>query len=416
MKMDSSKKTALQILVLYVLTSCVFLAIVFYGWYQKEKDSIIKEAISTMRDVVHTLMVNLYEQRHNGDLKEALKYATQGFATPFVVVNGAGEALFVHKETLPKDTIQSVLENKSRNLKHRYDSVVFLKNDVYLISMRLSPRLWKQTDLNGKDSVFILVKSNLQNALYKLLALVLTSFFVALFIMSIIAYFLVSLSLKPLREKIDKLNAFIKDSTHEINTPLSIILMSIERFKTDNLTQAQEQKFTRMRLAALNLEQIYQDLLCVSFEEARDLKLEKVALSQLVSERISYFEPFFRKKQIAITFKLDLHTLSEVVLEANYNRIIRVVDNLLDNALKYTNSGGSVEVLLNEKELRIKDNGCGIKKDKLPFIFDRYYRANTEQGGFGVGLSLVKNICDLYHLKIFVKSKENKGSTFILSW
>ncbi|EFR47877.1 ATPase/histidine kinase/DNA gyrase B/HSP90 domain protein [Helicobacter canadensis MIT 98-5491] len=257
----------------------------------------------------------------------------------------------------------------------------------------------------------IIQDNGILNEIHTLWLFIGGSFLLALFGMSVIAYFLVRLSLKPLEEKIEILNRFIKDSTHEINTPLSIILMSIERIKKENLKEQDLQKLQRIKMAANTLEQIYQDLVFYNFSHIQENTLEEISMENLLKERISYFEPFYKKKNITITLKSNPSQL-----KANKNRIIRVIDNLLDNALKYTYNGGKVEVIVDKNTLTIKDNGCGIPKTHLKRIFERYYRYNKDQGGFGIGLALVKKICDSYGIEIQCQSLEKKGTTFILKW
>ena len=421
--MDISKKTALRILTLYVLTSFIFLTLVFYGWYATKRDFIIKSHINGMRDLTHTLMVYLYESSQETQ-KEA--HAIMQTEIPFMLVKGNGEILLStlkHIET-PKqvqeilDTQEWIQSHKHRNIREK---VIQTNDGLYYITQRLGGRFWHLIQQNFArallhgDEVFLVVYSKgFQSELNALLGVIFVSFFAALLAISIIAYFLVLLSLEPLREKITHLNAFIKDSTHEINTPISVILMSIERISPQTLDSKQIQKFERIKLAAKTLEQIYQDLLFYTFEEAKDSKLEEIHLATLIKERLEYFKPFFTQKNIAITFNIIENTESH--LKANTSRIVRVVDNLLDNALKYTQNGGCVTITLGERFLSIQDNGCGIAKEHLDKIFTRYYRANSNQGGFGIGLALAKQICTLYGISLACHSILGKGSTFTLKW
>lgn len=421
--MDISKKTALRILTLYVLTSFIFLTLVFYGWYATKRDFIIKSHINGMRDLTHTLMVYLYESSQETQ-KEA--HAIIQTEIPFMLVKGNGEILLStlkHIET-PKqvqeilDTQEWIQSHKHRNIREK---VIQTNDGLYYITQRLGGRFWHLIQQNFAhallrgDEVFLVVYSKgFQSELNALLGVIFVSFFAALLAISIIAYFLVLLSLEPLREKITHLNAFIKDSTHEINTPISVILMSIERISPQTLDSKQIQKFERIKLAAKTLEQIYQDLLFYTFEEVKDSKLEEIHLATLIKERLEYFKPFFTQKNIAITFNIIENTESH--LKANTSRIVRVVDNLLDNALKYTQNGGCVTITLGERFLSIQDNGCGIAKEHLDKIFTRYYRANSNQGGFGIGLALAKQICTLYGISLACHSILGKGSTFTLKW
>jgi len=88
-------------------------------------------------------------------------------------------------------------------------------------------------------------------------------------------------------------------------------------------------------------------------------------------------------------------------------------NNIVSNAIKYNKIGGTINITLKENILKVEDSGIGIKKDRLKDIFKRYYRATKEQGGFGVGLNIVHQICKAYNIKVDVKSTENEGSTFI---
>ena len=93
---------------------------------------------------------------------------------------------------------------------------------------------------------------------------------------------------------------------------------------------------------------------------------------------------------------------------------MRKLSNLVSNAIKYNKMGGEIDISLKNKILTIKDTGIGIQEEKVKNIFDRYYRATLEQGGFGIGLNIVSKICKDYNIKIVVDSELNESTTFKL--
>jgi two-component system OmpR family sensor kinase len=93
---------------------------------------------------------------------------------------------------------------------------------------------------------------------------------------------------------------------------------------------------------------------------------------------------------------------------------IRLVNNLISNAIKYSEKGDTITITLKNNTLTVKDTGIGIDERKLKDIFQRYYRATTRSGGFGIGLDMVKTITQNYHIKVEVSSKIGEGTEFVL--
>lgn len=229
-------------------------------------------------------------------------------------------------------------------------------------------------------------------------------------LIALVSRFLVKIALKPLESKITMLNSFIKDFTHEINTPLSVILLSIEQLeKQQNIDTT---KFARMKLAAKTLSQTYSDLIFLTFPDTISNEEERIVMKEAIRERLEYFRLFFERKQIALS--VDLQGDSTIL--ASKSKINKMLDNLISNAIKYNKKGGFVSVNLKGRALSIKDSGYGIDEKNLTKIFERYARFNSDQGGFGIGLSLVKSICKEYHIEISCHSKLGEGSEFVLKW
>ena len=239
--------------------------------------------------------------------------------------------------------------------------------------------------------------------------LIVNIIFIFLFIYSLIAllgFYLGKLFIKPIKDEKNRLNRFIKDTTHELNTPISAILMSVE---SDNLN---EKQLERVRLSAKRVSEIYKDLSYLFLEKSdKKQKIEKINLKNIIEEQLQYFELLAKKKKVDLVLNL-----SEVEYEILEDDFIRIFNNLLSNALKYNISNGFVKIILTNKKLLIEDSGIGIEKKELDNIFKRYYRATSQNGGFGIGLNIVKEICDKYNIQIKVKSRLEKGSSFTLEF
>lgn len=136
--------------------------------------------------------------------------------------------------------------------------------------------------------------------------------------------------------------------------------------------------------------------------------------STFLEDRIAYFEPLAFAKEIFFETNIQ----PELFIMINRIELQRIIDNNVTNAIKYSHPKSTILITLledgNDIVFKIKDQGIGIKEvDK---IFDRHYRGDIVKGGFGIGLNIVKSICEKYGIKINVESEENQGSCFIYTF
>lgn len=229
--------------------------------------------------------------------------------------------------------------------------------------------------------------------------------------LSIVIYLLSKLFLHPLRDTIAKLDQFIRDTTHELNTPLSIITMSIEQLDKASLDSKQQKQLNRISVASRTISNLYNDLTFLMMYEQNKNHDIAIDLLLLIEERLDYFRPLANAKKITIHTQLEPFTLI-----IDREKMVRIIDNLLSNAIKYNKLSGAIEISLSPQFLCISDTGIGIPDDKLDEIFNRYARFDETNGGFGIGLNLIQMICQEYHFGIKVDSKIAKGTKFTIVW
>lgn len=254
----------------------------------------------------------------------------------------------------------------------------------------------------------IAIKENFfQDKITNLIEDIVLYFLIIYTVIAIIGYYLANLFINPIINERRKLNNFIKDTTHELNTPITAILMSTSKDAIPS-----EKNMQRINLSAKRISEIYKDLVYLFLQNNNKKPTPtNLELDDILKEQLEYFEAFASRKQLKITSQLEPTTF--LIDKENF---IRLVNNILSNAIKYNNIGGTIDIKLKDNTLSIQDSGIGIKKELLKDIFNRYYRATKDQGGFGIGLNIVYHICQEYKIKIDVESEENKGTTFTLKF
>ncbi len=236
-----------------------------------------------------------------------------------------------------------------------------------------------------------------------------TMIFAVLFV---IGFFLSKLFIKPMREAVDLLDNFIKDTTHELNTPVSTIMANIEMMEPGRLTPRDAKRVKRITIAARTISSIYNDLTYLVLNHDIAVQNEALDLSALLYERLEYFKDRCEQKNLTIIRHID----KKVIINMDKTKALRLIDNLLSNAIKYNRIGGSITITLLSKMLSVKDTGIGIDKAQIDHIFERYMRAEDSVGGFGIGLNIVAMIAKEYAFKIEVDSLPRKGTTITVSW
>lgn len=215
----------------------------------------------------------------------------------------------------------------------------------------------------------------------------------------------------PMRDSMTQMNHFIQDATHELNTPISTILTNIEMLeafgKCDKNVELQ-----RIEIASKTLSRIYDDLTYLNLNHEYYRHIESLNLSALLQERIVYFSVMAENKGINIEENIDV----DVIIDMDKNDAIRLIDNLISNAIKYNKPKGNLSLALSSKSFSVKDTGIGIEQKDLESISHRFKRANSSEGGFGIGLAIVNQIVKAYEFILEIDSELNVGTKAVVRW
>ncbi|MDH4424409.1 MULTISPECIES: envelope stress sensor histidine kinase HitS [Bacillus] len=232
---------------------------------------------------------------------------------------------------------------------------------------------------------------------------------------------------KSINDMTDELNAmekmrqeFVSNVSHEIQSPLTSIKGFARALQDNNLSEEKRKHYlTIIETETTRLSKLSQNLLKLTLLESEEYTPERVTyrLDQQLKQIVLNSEPLWVEKEIELELNLE-----KVHITADQESMSQVWINLIHNSIKFTPSGGTITIQLQEHEkfveIRIHDTGIGISEEQKQHIFERFYKADSSRnrtyGGSGLGLAIVKKVLDLHQGEIKVESEEGNGTEFIV--
>lgn len=378
------QKALWRFLAIYVGTAFVLMSIIAFLYYNKEMASMQEKCTMEMKNIAMGIEKELMHAQMD-NLPYTFTPPQNAFKVALFDVQGNA----LHS-TMPIEKPLSFFEKNTHSAEIFYTQ----KLDHPMVGVAFIVVTGDEEDSAQKLKIQVMIA----------LVMVVASLFVG-----IVGYFLSRLLLHPIKARIEKLNRFIKDSSHELNTPLSALMMSVSTLKNSNLDN--NRVINHISISAKLIAQIYNSLSFIAFHDIDEIYDETFDLSILVQESAKFYE------EIACIRENTIHMeLESVMVFMDKSRIQKVIHNLLSNAIKYSYPKSTIVIKLHHHLLSITDEGVGIAKEDQKNIFARFERRSTQVGGFGIGLDIVNSVCKEYGIKVWVKSKPLKGTTFFLQF
>ncbi|MDN5106732.1 HAMP domain-containing sensor histidine kinase [Aliarcobacter butzleri] len=382
----SETRTLLGFSLLYSFLVLVILCVMFFLYYQFQKDLMLQEKRQILQTYSNSLISNLKELHINID-KDNVYPRDEKYKS--AIYDSDKKKIF---STLQSQTV-------------KLDDVIYLKNDkIHFIKEPESYYL-------GSKYVIVEIPDDhvwFENIKYKMIV----GFLLAFLFMIFLGYFISKLFLKPMRDALHLLDRFIKDTTHELNTPVTAIITNIETIDKSLLDDKTLRKINRIEIGAKTISNIYEDLTFVTLNNQIISNNENINLSNILRQRVDFFLSIANMKKI----RFETNIKDNVFIFCDIKKISKLIDNLLSNAIKYNKNSGFIKVILAKNSMIIEDSGKGMSSENLENLFDRYQRFDKSVGGFGIGLNIVSLIAKEYDFKIDVTSQLGVGTKVKVRW
>jgi len=261
--------------------------------------------------------------------------------------------------------------------------------------------------------------SYITNSMLKLILLLALIWLAAMFLLLLVTVQLSKLAVRPMEEAMNREKQFIADASHDLKTPLSVILAnnSILRENPQETVDSQRKWIDSTEAAARNMRRLIEEMLTLSDAERVDapLAMENVDVSSLVTRAVLQMESVAYDRGIRLESEIE----EGIVLRTNENYLQRIAASLIENAMKYEPGGGTVRIVLtlSGQQLRfcVQNRNGVISPEDLPHIFERFYRGDKSRqthGGHGLGLAISKQMTERLGGTIRVDSCKEKGTVF----
>lgn len=380
---SAENKTIKNVLILYITSTILLLLTLSYSYYnyqQQELQTADKIVMKKQAKDIYSKLENIHKS-----MLSSAEYPKEFKSAIY---------------DIDKNLIYSTLKNQNIDL----DKEIYIKDGYRYFVYEMSPYYM--------GSAYIVIEQKPKSMMDNIDSNMIILALVIIMIIIVTALFLVKLILKPLRDSVELLDRFIKDTTHELNTPVSTILTNIELLQNSILDKKMVKKVDRIQTASLTISNIYDDLVFLVLNHKVSSINEKVDINRLIKDRVEYFNILFKSKRLSV--KIDEKDI--LTREIDRKKITRLVDNLISNSIKYTNIETHIDISIDKIGFSIQDRGDGMTKDEIEKIFDRYSRFNNTQGGFGIGYNIIYTIAKEYDIDIKIDSVIDEGTCVSLKF
>lgn len=403
------KKLTIIFTISFFLLTLAFISVLYFSISHE----IIQEQVNELIDFNNTEMDELIEHVDEPDHHNDVEYKPE--RKLFYYIFDSNGNLIKGEETLPgfqKRVKQELKQGSSKTITYE------TKWKQSHIIIQEIPIKWDHSSIGtiviGKD---ITRQHNLIENIMIIIAILMLIFSVLL---AFLSYILAGKAMVPIQRSYEKQRQFVSDASHEMRTPLSIFLGSVEllqREEKKHLSEMGQEVLDDLKSETMHMSKLLESLLFLSRSDynRKPITKESINLSSLLQSICSRFQTI-----VPPEIMLNSSIQEEVILEADSTRLQQLIYILLDNALNYTNKGEikvSLTSSLKNVFIEISDSGQGMEEKDIPHIFDRFYRADKsrDRSGTGLGLSIAKTIIEEHKGSIKVKSKLGEGTTFYIS-
>lgn len=324
-----------------------------------------------------------------------------------IVLDEEGNYKEVINHTNNDELDEETIEKIANNIIHNH------KSDFYVGNLYTSKYAYTFT----KDNTLIIMDNTELNKV--LVNQLLSNIFLLLIceiVIFIIAYFLTKWIITPVKNSFEKQKIFVADASHELKTPLSVMIASADAYFNDK----NDKWVKNMKNESERMIQLVTELLDLAkTEEEQDIMMEQNNLSDIIEGSILTFESLFYDNKLKLKYDIE----PNIEMLCNENLIIELMSILIDNAIKHCEEKGKVIVDLYKKNkqiiLEVKNTGLPIRKEDEEKIFERFYKVDTSRNrnsnNYGLGLAIAKNIVTKHGGEIKAHSSDGY-TTFKVTW
>ena len=412
-----------RLTLVYSMIMCMFLIVLIFVVHKTMEWSMFSEQAQELLDAADNISEVRERYNQNPDAVDDGRYYRSSSDRIFFYVFDENRRLVdfarasFRVESFIMDTISAWNMETEEVMVFTRPNEIGRTTNIMMTSKKVIISGINHTIYVGKDVTAMY--SGLQKSTYALIFLGV----IALISAAAIGHMMAGRAIIPLKEAYEKQRQFAADASHELRTPLAVVMASADLLLTDPSIKSPflKQVIEDVKSEVKKMTKLVSDLLLVARSDNNALKvtIKKFDLGEMLNQNIRMMKPLAEKKNI----ELSGTNIVKVEIHADEQKIKQLILILVDNAIKYTPEGGSVNVAIENIDsewvtFTVKDSGIGIAKEDQDKIFERFYRVDKvrsrELGGNGLGLSIASEIVRLHEGKISVESELGQGTKFIV--